>query len=132
MIGKRRTQEVLYGLQVGRLVYRDERGALQYVPATALGPISGGSGGVSDGDKGDVTVSGSGTVWTVDNQAVHLGGLVHSSAPALLLGRGSGSAGAWEEITLGSGLTMTGSVLSASGGSGATLAQSAARAVLGV
>jgi hypothetical protein len=76
-----------------------------------------GSGGVSDGDKGDITVSSSGTVWTIDNDAVTYAKMQNVSAASRLLGRGSASgAGDPEEIILGAGLTMTGTTLSAAGG----------------
>lgn len=48
--------------------------------------------------------------------------LTQASAASKLLGRGSASgAGDYEEITVGSGLTMTGTTLSSSGGGGPTI-----------
>lgn len=76
-------------------------------------------GSVSDGDKGDITVSGTGATWTIDDEAVTYAKMQHVSAASKLLGRGEGSgAGDVQEITLGSGLSMSGTTLSASGGSG--------------
>lgn len=76
----------------------------------------GGGGGVTDGDKGDVVVSGSGATWTVDSGAVTYAKMQDVSAASRLLGRGNSGAGDVQEITLGSGLSMAGTVLSASGG----------------
>lgn len=58
----------------------------------------GGGGGVSDGDKGDITVSGSGTVWTVDNDAITYAKIQNVSATDKLLGRSTAGAGDIEEI----------------------------------
>jgi len=75
------------------------------------------SGGVSDGDKGDITVSGSGATWTIDNDAVTYAKIQNVSAASKLLGRGDSGSGAVQEITLGTNLSMSGTTLNASGGS---------------
>lgn len=74
------------------------------------------TGGISDGDKGDITVSSSGTVWTIDATAVTYSKIQNVTAASKLLGRGDSGAGSPQEITLGSGLAMTGTTLSSTGG----------------
>lgn len=82
---------------------------------------------VSDGDKGDITISSG--IWNIDagvvgttelaNSGVTLAKIQNASANSKLLGSGaSGSGSAYTEITLGSGLSMTGTTLSATGGGG--------------
>jgi len=55
--------------------------------------------GISDGDKGDITVSSSGATFTIDNDAVTYAKIQNVSATNRILGRDSSGAGAIEEIT---------------------------------
>lgn len=95
-------------------------GSTQCLHVNSSGVVSGtgsdcgsGGGGISDGDKGDITVSGSGATWTIDNSAVSLAKIANAAANSKLVGSGSsGSGAAYSEITLGTGLSMSGTTLS--------------------
>jgi hypothetical protein len=74
---------------------------------------SGGGGGVSDGDKGDITVSSGGATWTIDNGAVTLAKQANMATASLVYRKTAGS-GAPEVQTLATlktdlGLTGTNS-----------------------
>lgn len=67
---------------------------------------------VSDGDKGDITVSSTGTVWTIDNDVVTYAKMQNVSAASRLLGRGSAAgAGDPQEMTVSGTLSVSGTDL---------------------
>jgi len=77
-------------------------------PVGPQGP-AGVDGGISDGDKGDVIVSGTGFVWTIDNNVVTYAKMQDVSATARLLARKSAGAGDPEEASLSEVLDFIGS-----------------------
>lgn len=106
----------------GEPIYTTDTKELYVGDGTTAGGIKI-TGGLADGDKGDITVSSSGATWTIDNDAVTYAKMQNVSAASKLLGRGDSGSGDVQEITLGTGLTMTGTTLAASGGGSAPQVQ---------
>lgn len=61
-----------------------------------------GSGGVSDGNKTDITVSGSGATWLINNSVVNFAKIQNSAAGLSVVGRATNSSGVFAEITAAS------------------------------
>lgn len=129
------TLSKLAALTVSRALVSDGSGVISVssVTSTELGYVSGvtsaiqtqlngkqATGNYITALTGDVTASGPGSVAaTIANDAVTYAKMQNVSAASRLLGRGSASgSGDVEEITLGSGLSMSGTTLSATGGGG--------------
>jgi hypothetical protein len=109
--------------------------AIELQVERVIGTQTVGGSGITDGDKGDITVSGSGTVWTVDARAITAPKLFEVGA-SKLLGRHTGTAGDVQEISVDGGLefhggqlrraALTGPVTASAGGNATTLAQNGA------
>ncbi len=82
----------------GTLWLNTTSGEVKVRSAGATVPVGGGGGGLTDGDKGDITVSGSGAVWTIDAGVVTLGKLA-SIATDTFLGRDTAGTGSPEVMT---------------------------------
>ena len=95
----------MWGNATGNTLYWCESNSV----GAAVWNQAGGGGTLTDGDKGDITVSASGATWTIDNTAVSYAKIQNISATARVLGRKTAGAGVTEEVTLSQLLDFVGS-----------------------
>jgi hypothetical protein len=86
-------------------------------------------GGLSDGDKGDITVSASGATWTIDSGAVTLAKMANISS-AHLIGRHAGGNGTPQQVSVGNGIEFSGSGIRRSAFTGGDVTAAAGSASL--
>ena len=94
------------GAIVGAFI-RQGSGSIDWIAS-----VTGTGTGITDGDKGDITVTGTGATWTIDPNAVTLSKL-QTLPTATLIGRATAGTGTAESISIGGGLALTGTTLSA-------------------
>lgn len=101
LAGALAADDVVFGLQQSGSASDDENVliTMDQIAGYVLSQDSNSGGGLSDGDKGDITVSGSGATWTIDNDVVTYAKMQNVSATSRILGRTTGGAGDVEELT---------------------------------
>jgi hypothetical protein len=101
-VGERRTLNFIEGSNI-TLTIADDAGNEEVDITIAAA----GGAGVADGDKGDITVSGSGATWTIDPAAVTFS-QIQDVSTEVLIGRALSGSGSVQEVTIGGGISWNG------------------------